>query len=198
MKVHGLLLDPHAGEAKRHHDGRIAGDERNRRWCSDSFEIGCDNGEKVRIAFALACCDREAMNFFAITGGIIGDGVRGLMPAAVEHRFGLVNRLPVTIEWLSDNRSCYVAGESRNFSRELRPEPRTTPIESQQSNGLAEAFVKTFKRDYVQVSPIPDAAAALALVDRWMEDYNAVHPHSRLGYPSPREYILSPSVACPA
>ena len=38
---------------------------------------------------------------------------------------------------------------------------------------MAEAFVKTFKRDYVRVNPIPDAATALALVDRWMEDYNA-------------------------
>ena len=58
-------------------------------------------------------------------------------------------------------------------------------------NGVAEAFVKTFKRDYVRVSPIPNAAAALALIDSWMEDYNTVHPHSRLGYRSPREYILS-------
>jgi putative transposase len=32
------------------------------------------------------------------------------MVAAVEHRFGRVNRLPVTIEWLSDNGSCYIAG----------------------------------------------------------------------------------------
>src|SRR5262249_21548550 len=29
------------------HAGRIAVDERNRRWCSDGFEIGCDNGERV-------------------------------------------------------------------------------------------------------------------------------------------------------
>jgi putative transposase len=54
---------------------------------------------------------------------------------------------------------------------------------------MAEAFVKTFKRDYVRVSPIPD--------DSWMEDYNTVHPHSRLGYRSPREYIMSQPVACP-
>jgi transposase InsO family protein len=47
---------------------------------------------------------------------------------------------------------------------------------------MAEAFVKTFKRDYVRVSPIPDAATALALVDSSMEDYNTMHPHSRLGY----------------
>ena len=55
MKVHGLLLDRHAGGVERRHDGRIAVDERNRRWCSDGFEIGCDNGEKVRVAFALDC-----------------------------------------------------------------------------------------------------------------------------------------------
>ena len=34
---------------------------RNTRWCSDGLEIGCDNGERVRVAFALDCCDREAM-----------------------------------------------------------------------------------------------------------------------------------------
>ena len=57
--------------------------------------------------------------------------------------------------------------------------------------------MKTFKRDYVRVSPIPDAAAALVLVDSWMEDYNTVHPHSRLGYRTPREYNLSEPVARP-
>ena len=65
MKAHGLLLDRHAGGAERRHDGRIAVDERNRRWCSDGFEIGCDNGERVRVAFALDCCDREAMSEIA-------------------------------------------------------------------------------------------------------------------------------------
>src|ERR1700691_3012437 len=79
MKAHGLVLDRHAGGAERRHDGRIAVDERNRRWCSDGFEIGCDNGDKVRIAFALDCCDREAMSFLATTSGIRGEDVRDLM-----------------------------------------------------------------------------------------------------------------------
>lgn len=55
---------------------------------------------------------------------------------------------------------------------------------------MAEACVKTVKRDYVRVSQIPDAVIALALIDSWTEDYNTVHPHSRLGYRSP--------VACPS
>lgn len=59
--------------------------------------------------------------------------------------------------------------------------------------------MKTFKRDYVRVSLTPNATAALAQIDSWMEDYNTVHPHSRLGYRSPREYIkaCSQPAQCP-
>lgn len=82
----------------------------------------------------------------------------------------------------------------------LNLEPCFTPVESPESNGMAEAFVKTFKRDYVRVNPIPDAAAAIAAVSSWMEDYNTFHPHSRLGYRSPREYLraMSQPAACSA
>jgi hypothetical protein len=55
---------------------------------------------------------------------IAGEDVRDLMVAAVEYRFGQVNRLPVTIEWLSDNGSCYVAGDTRSFARDIGLEPR--------------------------------------------------------------------------
>jgi putative transposase len=46
MKVHDLLLDSHAGGVERRHDRRIAVDDRNRRWCSDGFEIGCESAEQ--------------------------------------------------------------------------------------------------------------------------------------------------------
>jgi hypothetical protein len=35
-------------------------------------------------------------------------------------------------------------------------------VESPESNGMAEAFVKAFKRDFVRVNSIQDADAALA------------------------------------
>jgi putative transposase len=78
MKLHGLLLQRHSGRGEeRRHDGKIAVQIRNTRWCSDGLEIGCDNGEKVRVAFALDCCDREAMGYVATTGGITAEDVRG-------------------------------------------------------------------------------------------------------------------------
>ena len=71
MKVHGLLLERHSGIGiERRHDGRVAVGAPDRRWCSDGFEVGCDNGERVRIAFTLDCCDREAISWVATTGGI--------------------------------------------------------------------------------------------------------------------------------
>ena len=153
MRVHGLLLRQHAGShEERRHDGKIAVAQSNLRWCSDGFEIACDNAEKVRVALALDCCDREAMGHVATTEGIKGEDVRDLMVTAVEQRFGRVNHLPTIIEWLSDNGSCYTAIETRNFAKDIGFLPLTTPVESPQSNGMAEAFVRTFKRDYVAVT----------------------------------------------
>ena len=44
-----------------------------------------------------------------------------MMIESVEARFGLVKRLPATIEWLSDNGSPYTARETRALARD--PEP---------------------------------------------------------------------------
>jgi len=88
MKVHGLLLERHTGAGEeRRHDGRVAVNRPDTRWCSDGFEIGCDNGERVRIAFTLDCCDREAISWVATTGGINSGDVRDLMIESVERRF---------------------------------------------------------------------------------------------------------------
>lgn len=192
MRVHGLLLARHSGRSdERRHDGRIAVDRSNLRWCSDAFEVGCDDGGKVRVAFALDCCDREALGFVATSEGIKGEDIEDLMITAMEARFGQVNRLPHTIEWLSDNGSPYIAGDTKKLAREIGLEPRFTPVQSPQSNGMAEAFVKTMKRDYVRVSPIPDAAAVIGQLPAWFDHYNTVHPHRALGYRSPREFIAN-------
>jgi putative transposase len=81
------------------------------------------------------------MSFVATTAWIGGDHVRDLMVDAVEHRFGRVNRLPDAIEWLTDNGSCYIARSTQDFARSVGLEPKTTPLQSPQNNGMAEAFV---------------------------------------------------------
>jgi len=190
MKVHGMLLQRHTGAIDtRRHDGRVAVAQSNLRWCSDGFEIGCDNKEKVRVAFALDCCDREAIAHVATTEGIKSEDVQDLVITAVENRFGRINTLPKPIEWLTDNGSCFIAKDTRSLLIDIGMEPCSTPVRSPQSNGMAEAFVKTFKRDYVAVNPLPDAMTVIARLPSWFEHYNTLHPHKALGYRSPREFL---------
>jgi transposase InsO family protein len=84
------------------------------------------------------------------------------------------------------------ASRQRRATVEVRPflglVPITTPAYSPQSNGLAEAFVKTFKRDYVNGAELRDAEAVLAQLGGWFDDYNTRAPHSALGMRSPADY----------
>jgi putative transposase len=52
---------------------------------------------------------------------------------------------------------------------------------------MAEAFVRTIKRDYVRVS----AESVTRQLPSWIAHYNEVHPHKALGYRSPREFIAA-------
>ncbi|RVN31212.1 IS3 family transposase [Sinorhizobium meliloti] len=128
MKLHNLLLVRHTGAADdRLHDGQVAVERSNIRWCSDGFEIGCDNKEKVRVAFALDCCDREAIAHVATTEGIKSQDVQDLVITAVENRFGRINMLSEPIEWLTDNGSCFIARDTASLLRDIGMEPCTTP-----------------------------------------------------------------------
>jgi putative transposase len=79
-----------------------------------------------------------------------------------------------------------------------------TPVRSPESNGIADAFVKTFKRDYAQLSILSDAETVIALLPAWFEDYTCISPRAasttpglpsrrgagvrRLGLPLPSTY----------
>jgi len=200
MRRNQLLLQRHTGKSTRTHDGTIVTLKSDLRWCSDSFEIRCWNGERVQVAFALDCCDREVMSYLATSAAITGELVRDLMAEAVERRFGSGARsVPHPIEWLSDNGPPYTAHETRNFGAALGLLVCTTPSYSPESNGMAEAFVKRFKADYVYLAELASADAALKQLPLWIEDYNEVHPHRGLKMLSPREYrrLNSTPLACP-
>ncbi|HAW2355946.1 TPA: IS3 family transposase, partial [Escherichia coli] len=176
MRQNALLLERKTAvpPSKRAHTGKVAVKESNQRWCSDGFEFRCDNGEKLRVTFALDCCDREALHWAVTTGGFDSETVQDVMLGAVERRFG--NELPASpVEWLTDNGSCYRANETRQFARMLGLEPKNTAVRSPESNGIAESFVKTIKRDYISIMPKPDGLTAAKNLAEAFEHYNEWH-----------------------
>lgn len=190
MRQANLLLARYTGKATQTHEGTIVTLKSNLRWCSDSFEIRCWNGERVQVAFSLDCHDREAMRFVATTGAITGEMIRDLMAETLGHRFGAAARQTShPVEWLSDNGPPYTANETREFGRSIGLLIRNTPAYSPESNGMAEVFVKTFKRDYVYLARLESAESVMQELPKWFEDYNEVHPHKGLRMKSPREFL---------
>lgn len=193
MAQAGLLLPkaPRRRQSSRPHDGVVAVDRSDLRWCSDGFEIKCDSGETVTATFAKDCCDREVMAWRAWEGkGLPGEPVREMLIEAVEQRFGAIEAIPEdhVLEFLSDNGGAYIAADTRSVARQLGLKPINTPVCSPQSNGMAESFVNTFRRDYVSRMDLTDASTVMAQLPAAFEHFNEVHPHSSLKMRSPREF----------
>ena len=191
MKVNNLLLQRHGQRPARVHDGKIITLKSNLRWCSDHFSLQCWNGDQVHVVFALDCHDREILSWMASNTGIDGQMVRDLMTDCIEMRFGSISHLPHKLQWLSDNGPAYVARQTISFGRSVGFEICTTAPYSPESNGMAEAFVKTFKRDYAYVADLSSAQKVLEQLPEWFEDYNNHAPHKGLKMLSPREYYRS-------
>ena len=188
MKQENLLLQRPTHRPKKAHEGKVETLFSNTRWCSDSFSIQCQNGERVHVAFSLDTCDREAMRYIASTIGIDGQAIRDLMLETIEYRLGQAfTEKPV--QWLTDNGSCYTAKETVAFGKRLGLDIRTTLPYSPESNGMAEAFVKTFKRDYVCFGDLKDAKTVVSQLPIWFNDYNEKAPHKGLKMLSPREFL---------
>ena len=116
------------------------------------------------------------------------------MTQAVEKRFGSNGKPPKKIEWQTDSGSCYTAAETRSFAKQLGLKPVTMPVTSPQSNGMAESFVKTLKRDYAKLANKPDSKTMMAQLKDWFDGYNSYHPPSALGYLPPTRFKEKRSV----
>ncbi|MGE0529630.1 MAG: IS3 family transposase, partial [Bdellovibrionales bacterium] len=188
MRQNGLCLQRYTGRPVRSHEGRIETIRSDVRWCSDAFGIQCWNGEQLQVAFSLDCHDRELITYVTSTRGIDGELVRDLMTETIEQRFGQVDHVPHPVQWLSDNGPCYTAHETVGYGRLRGLDIRTTPSYSPESNGMAEGFVKTFKRDYVWFGDLSSADRVREQLAAWFEDYNENAPHKALKMKSPRAY----------
>lgn len=52
----GRIMAP---RPQRRHDGKVAVSKSNQRWCCDGFEFPCDNGEPLRVTFALVAATAQ-------------------------------------------------------------------------------------------------------------------------------------------
>lgn len=188
MGRYGLLV-AHRRRTRttRPHTGQVRRLASNERWCSDALAIACTSGEVVWLAFALDCHDRECLGAVAMARPLLATDIQQLMRQAIAQRFGTAP-VPQPVQWLSDNGPQYIALATVITAQQLGFVPITTPAASPESNGMAESFVRTLRRDYLAEADLRSAAVVLAQVPGWLTDYNTVRPHSALGYLPPSVY----------
>ena len=77
---------------------------------------------------------------------------------------------------------------ARMVKRAARPGDVRRDFKLDDTYDLAEAFVKTIKRDYVYVSDLSDAHTVMEQLPLWFKDYNENAPHKGLRMPSPDSF----------
>ena len=178
-------------KARERREGVVSVAEPNKRWASDITNIKAWNGEKGRFAMLIDCADRQILEY-RWARSIKGEDIRDLVKSAVLNRFenGVITEKG-SIEFLSDNGPEYIKTEFRWFLKCAGFVVCNTPIRSPESNGIAESFFKTFKRDYVYQHACESFDDIGRKIGAWVEDYNTKAPHSALGMISPSKFYAN-------
>ncbi len=99
--------------------------------------------------------------------------------------FALAER-GITVERvLTDNAKCYSSGLFVGVASHYRIQLRKTRPFRPQTNGKAEAFIKTLQREWAYRRPYRSNPERLQALDTFLVDYNYIRPHTALGNQPP-------------
>ena len=79
--------------------------------------------------------------------------------------------------------ACLLLGITHRFTRPYRP----------RTNGKAERFIQTLLREWAYARPYRTSNQRFRALQPWLRYYNAVRPHSALGYQSPLSRLRRPA-----
>jgi len=171
----------------RRHQGQVQVAEPNLRWASDITSIRAWDGQKGRLAVMIDCADRMVLAW-RFAKHITAEDLAEMLREALFRRFGEARVRAQGIEFLSDNGPEYTSHRFQPLVRALGLIPCHTPLRSPESNGLAEAFFGSFKRDYVYQACLETMEVIERQLSGWIEHYNHQAPHSALGMQAPAEF----------
>lgn len=188
MKEMGILIKSNRTRGQgREHTGTISVSKINTRWASDITSIKCWNGEKLRVAVVMDCCDRSIISWIAAKR-IQACDIELMVQDALINRFGDCLPEEGQLQFLTDNGPEFIEKQLNRNLKNWNIESCHTPTYSPQSNGMVEAFNGTFKRDYVYENCLYSAEHVKSMIPEWIEDYNNYAPHSALEMKTPIEF----------
>ncbi len=180
-----LSSDRQKRKARERREGVVSVPEPDMRWASDITVIKAWNNEKGRLGIVIDCGSRQVIEYLW-AHSIKGDDIGRMVQRAVGKRF--TDGWAPLVEFLTDNGPEYIKTDLRLLLGQMGFIVCNTPIRSPESNGIAESFFKSFKRDYVYQNVCESFDDIAAKIGGWIEDYNTQAPHSGLGMLTPEQF----------
>jgi len=173
---------------KRPHTGKVITEAPNKRWSSDIIVIKAWNKEKGRLAMIADCGNIEVLSK-VWAKSITSDSIKEIVKQALIKRFSQ-EHVPygVKLQFLTDNGSEYIDKELVRWLESAGFEVCNTPIRSPESNGMSEAVNRWIRADYIRQNICVSFEDIGAKIHGWIQDYNTMCPHERLGGATAVEY----------
>ena len=89
----------------------------------------------------------------------------------------------------SDNGSEFIAHQVQRWLREKNIKAIYIDPGSPWQNGFIESFHNRLRDECLNREVLLSVAEAQVLIEQWRQTYNNEHPHSRLGFQSPQEFV---------
>jgi putative transposase len=153
-------------------------------WTCDFIHDRTASGRPLKWLTLVDEYTRECLVLHA-DGSITGADVRRIMARVIGRR-GAPRRIR------SDNGSEFICEALANWLPGVGTEPIPVAAGSPWENGYIESFHSRLRDEFLERVEFEDVADARAKASWYRREYNAVRPHSSLGYATPNEF----SAAC--
>lgn len=181
--VQGLQL-PRRRPRKRAAGGRprpLAPTRANQVWSYDFVFDACANGQALKCLTLIDEFTKEALDID------VAGSIRSARVIEVLSRQISVRGAPAYLR--SDNGPEFVATALLQWATQNKIETALIDPGKPWQNGATESFNGKFRDECLSVEWFRNRLEAKVVIKDWMDHYNAVRPHSSLGYKTPKEFV---------
>lgn len=165
---------------------------KNHVWCYDFVFDACANGQAIKC---LTVVDEYTRECLAID---VQPSIRSERVVDVLARLATVHGAPAFVR--SDNGPEFVAQAIQNWLTEAGIQTAYIAPGKPWQNGLNESFNGKFRDECLELEWFATRREAAVVIEQYRQHYNAVRPHSSLGYRTPQEFkrLLSSDAQSPS
>jgi len=174
----------------------------DQRWATDIALVHCGLDGWCALVPVIDCCTRQVRGWELADTGRAKTAERAL-DNALMNRFRYCYGAPPGMALRHDNGLVFGAKKYVQTVRAYGLTQEYIAPYTPQQNGLCERFIRTIKEECCWHQRFENIEHARRVIGAWMIWYNALRPHSALGYKSPDAFdriarTNAPALAAPA